>query len=91
MARCCIKTFKSRKNWAQPNLSRLSRHAPEGAIVLIPGKLLGSGEVEGSPTVAAYSASEGARDKIIAAGGKYLSLNDLMSRKSRRKGVIILG
>ena len=86
-----LRLSKSRKNWAQPNLSRLSRHAPEGAIVLIPGKLLGSGEVEGSPTVAAYSASEGARDKIIAAGGKYLSLNDLTSENPEGKGVIILG
>ena len=86
-----LRLSKSRKNWAQPNLSRLSRHAPEGAIVLIPGKLLGSGEDEGSPTVAAYSASEGARDKIIAAGGKYLSLNDLMTENPEGKGVIILG
>ena len=86
-----IRLSKSRKNWAQPNLSRLSRYAPEGAIVLIPGKLLGSGEVERSPIVAAYSASEGARDKIIAAGGKYLSLNDLMTENPEGKGVIILG
>ena len=33
-----IRLSKSRKNWAQPNLSRLSRYAPEGAIVLIPEK-----------------------------------------------------
>ena len=81
-----IRLSKSRKNWAQPNLSRLSRYAPEGAIVLIPGKLLGSGEVEGSPTVAAYSASEGARDKIIAAGGKYLSCLLYTSPSPRDRG-----
>ena len=30
---------KSRKNWAQPNLSRATRYAPEGATILVPGKL----------------------------------------------------
>ena len=32
---------KSRSNWAEPNLSRLERHMPEDAVVLVPGKLLG--------------------------------------------------
>jgi len=40
-----LRLSKSRSNWAQPNLSRVSRYAPEGATVLVPGKLLGSGEV----------------------------------------------
>ena len=86
-----LRLSKSRKNWAQPNLSRLSRHATKGAVILVPGKLLGSGEVEGSPTVAAYSASVGARDKIIAAGGKYLSLSDLMNENPEGNGVVIIG
>ncbi|RAH13784.1 MAG: 50S ribosomal protein L18e [Methanobacteriota archaeon] len=86
-----LRLSKSRKNWAQPNLSRLSRHAPEGAVVLVPGKLLGSGDLEGSPVVAAYSASVGARDKIIAAGGKLLTLDDLMKENPEGKGVVILG
>ena len=34
-----LRLSRSRKNWAQPNLSRLTRHAPEGGIVLVPGKL----------------------------------------------------
>ncbi|MAS18547.1 MAG: hypothetical protein CMA38_03970, partial [Euryarchaeota archaeon] len=35
----------SRSNWAEPNLSRLSRYAANEGMVLVPGKLLGSGEV----------------------------------------------
>jgi len=86
-----LRLSKSRKNWAQPNLSRISRYAPKGAVILVPGKLLGSGEVEGSPTVAAYSASTGARDKLTKAGGKYLTLDDLMNENPEGKGVVILG
>ena len=82
---------KSRSNWAQPNLSRLSRHASEDAIVVVPGKLLGSGEIAGSYTVAAYSVSIGAREKIEAAGGKVLSLSELMKKHPKAKGVLLLG
>ncbi len=81
----------SRSNWAQPNLSRLSRYMPADAVVLVPGKLLGSGGVEGSPTVAAYSVSSGARKKIEAAGGRVLSLRELMNENPEGKGVQILG
>ena len=82
---------KSRSQWAQPNLSRLSRYAPEGATVLVPGKLLGSGDVTGSPTVAAYSISSGARAKIEQAGGEVMSLEQLMKANPNGEGVFILG
>ena len=55
---------KSRKNWAQPNLSRVTRYAPEGATILVPGKLLGSGEVTVNRTIAAYSVSTSARANL---------------------------
>ena len=82
---------KSRKNWAQPNLSRVTRYAPEGATVLVPGKLLGSGEVSGNRTIAAYSVSSNARAKIEAAGGRVLTYGELMNENPKGNGVIILG
>ncbi len=86
-----LRLESSRKNWAQPNLSRLSRHAGDASVVLVPGKLLGSGDVAGKPTVAAYRVSEGARNKIEAAGGKVLSIPELMQENPDGKGVFILG
>jgi len=80
-----MRLSKSRKNWAQPNLSRVSRHAPEGSTVLVPGKLLGSGELTNGHTIAAYSVSNGAREKIEA--GR--SSDDLWradERKPNRQG-----
>lgn len=82
---------RSRSNWANPNLSRLSRHCPEGVTVLVPGKLLGSGEVSSKHDVAAYSISAGAREKIEAAGGRVLSLSELMNENPNGSGVYILG
>ncbi|HIG80971.1 MAG TPA: 50S ribosomal protein L18e [Verrucomicrobiales bacterium] len=79
----------SRSNWAEPNLSRLSRHAANEDTVLVPGKLLGSGDVLGKPSVAAYSVS--ARSKIEAAGGRVLTIRELMDENPKGKGVMILG
>lgn len=86
-----MRLSKSRKNWAQPNLSRISRYAPEGATILIPGKLLGSGELVSNHVIAAYSVSEGARDKIEAAGGRIMTYGELMKENPSGKGVVILG
>ena len=85
-----LRLSKSRSNWAQPNLSRVSRYAPEGATVVVPGKLLGSGDVAGAPTIVAYSVSAGARAKVEAAGGRVMSLRELMDENPKGSGVVIL-
>ena len=81
----------SRSNWAEPNLSRLSRTAADDETILVPGKLLGSGDVLGSPNVAAYSVSASARSKIEAAGGRVMTIRDLMDDNPKGTGVRILG
>ena len=86
-----LRLEKSRSNWSQPNLSRLSRHAADEDMVLVPGKLLGSGDVSGQPNVAAYSVSTGARSKIEEAGGRVLTIRELMDENPNGKGVRILG
>ena len=86
-----LRLESSRSNWAEPNLSRLSRYAAEEDVVLVPGKLLGSGDVAGKPSVAAYSVSIGARSKIEAAGGRVLTIRELMNENPDGKGVRILG
>ena len=86
-----LRLEKSRSNWAEPNLSRLSRYAAEEDVVLGPGKLLGSGDVAGKPSVAAYSVSSSAKAKIEAAGGEVVTIHDLMKANPTGKGVFILG
>ncbi len=86
-----LRLERSRSNWAEPNLSRLSRYAGHEDIVLVPGKLLGSGDVSGQPNVAAYSVSIGARSKIEEAGGRVLTIRELMDENPNGKGVRILG
>ncbi|MEE2650145.1 MAG: 50S ribosomal protein L18e [Candidatus Thermoplasmatota archaeon] len=81
----------SRKNWSEPNLSHLSRHAADKDTILVPGKVLGSGEINAGQTVAAYSFSTGAITKIEASGGRTLSIRELMEENPNGRGVRILG
>jgi large subunit ribosomal protein L18e len=53
--------------------------------------LLGSGELSANHTIAAYSVSNGAREKIEAAGGRVVTYSELMNENPSGKGVVILG
>jgi large subunit ribosomal protein L18e len=59
------------------NLSAINRLTKEGEIAAVPGKVLASGSLEHSVTVAAFSFSEEAKEKIKAAGGEVKSLTQL--------------
>jgi large subunit ribosomal protein L18e len=67
---------KPSRNWAQVNISKLEAYVRDGEHVVVPGKLLGSGEVNKAFTVIAYNASASAKAKIAAAGGKVLSMEE---------------
>ena len=78
------------RSWAEVNLSRISRVAPKGATVVVPGKVLGSGAIPHAVTVAAYSFSGSARAKIKAAGGEALSIPQLMKKAPAGSNVKIV-
>src|SRR5256885_16576814 len=82
---------RSRKNWSEVNLSRLSRYAAKGEQIVVPGVVLATGEISTAVTVAAFRASEAARKKIEAAGGKALSLLELAVQNPKGSGVRIMG
>lgn len=56
------------------NVGELARLAEGHKGVVVPGKVLGQGELKGPVTVAASSFSQSAREKIEKAGGRCLSL-----------------
>ena len=69
---------KPRRQRPAVNLSKISRYAKKAELVVVPGKVLASGEIKGSYTIAALNFSEIAEAKITKAGGRALSLRDLM-------------
>ena len=82
---------RSRKNWSEVNLSRVSRHAAKGDQVVVPGVLLAAGDLSVPVTVAAFRASAAARRKVEAAGGRTVSLLELAVQNPKGSRVRILG
>ncbi len=80
-----------RRNWAEVNLSRIGRYAQAKETVVVPGVVLAAGSLEIPVTVGAVRASTGARKKIEAAGGRFMSLPDLARGNPKGSGVRILG
>lgn len=73
------------------NLSRLNRHTERNDVVAVPGKVLGSGEINHPITVAAFAFSGKAKEKIKAAKGKCLSYFDLIKKNPKGSNVKIIG
>ncbi len=79
----------SRKRFAV-NLSKISRYAKENEMVVVPGKVLGSGSLERKLTISAYQFSNGAREKIAKAGAKIIPLNELLLESPKGKKIRII-
>lgn len=72
------------------NVSRLNRVASDGEVLLVPGKVLGSGFIDKKVTVAALSFSLRAVEKIKGAGGSVMSVKELLSNNPGGSGVRVV-
>jgi len=86
-----VRFEKPSRNWSEVNINHLSRIVKSNETIIIPGKLLGSGEINIPVTVAAFSVSESARSKIASAGGSVITIRDLMTQNPKGKGIRIIG
>ncbi len=73
------------------NLSRISQYGKGDKIIVVPGKVLGSGRVEKKLRIAALGFSQTARIKVEQAGGECLTLTSLIEDKIKGKDVMIIG
>ncbi len=85
-----LRLEKPKSNWAEANLSRLEMYATDGETVLVPGKVLAAGDLTKKLTVAAYDFSDAAKAGIHAAGGKTVTLRELMESNPNGTKVKIL-
>ncbi|HDH07178.1 MAG TPA: 50S ribosomal protein L18e [Thermoproteales archaeon] len=72
------------------NLSKISRVASKGDIILVPGKVLGGGELRYPVTIVAWKVSKNAKEKIEKAGGTILSFEELLSKNPRGSNVKVI-
>jgi large subunit ribosomal protein L18e len=73
------------------NLSRINRNAKKDEHVIIPGKVLASGELTQPVHVAAYAFSTSAKEKIEQANGSIMTIHQLLEKNPKGKEVRILG
>lgn len=73
------------------NLSSLSRHTKEDEIVIVPGKVLGAGNLNHKITISAFQFSNGAKEKIEKAGSRIVPLVELRKSNPSGKGIRIMG
>jgi large subunit ribosomal protein L18e len=73
------------------NLSRIDRVTKENEIIIVPGKVLGTGALSHPMTIAAWSFSTGAVEKIEKAKAKAITIDDLMKDSAKGKSIRIIG
>jgi len=72
------------------NLSKLNKVSKDNETILIPGKVLGSGSLDHKLTVAAFSFSDQAKEKIQLSNGNLLSIHELMKNNPKGKNIRII-
>jgi large subunit ribosomal protein L18e len=73
------------------NLYKIEQFAQDGETILVPGKVLSVGEIKKKVDVAAMKFSTEAKEKILGAKGKVLSISELLHKNPEGKKVRILG
>lgn len=73
------------------NLSRINRFTKENEVIVVPGKVLGSGTLNHSVVIAALSFSGSAKQQIEKAKGKCITISELTKQNPKGKDVKVLG
>jgi large subunit ribosomal protein L18e len=72
------------------NVWKIDKYAKDNETIIVPGKVLGTGELSKKVNVVAFNFSEEALSKI-SKNGKALSIEELMKSNPKGKGVRIIG
>lgn len=80
----------SRKAY-EVNVSRLEKHAKKGEIIVVPGTVIGTGALTKPLTVAALRFSGTACEKIEKAGGKCMSIEEMVKDNPNGKKLRVMG
>jgi large subunit ribosomal protein L18e len=86
-----VELEKPTRQRREVNLSRLNRFTEEGEIVVVPGKVLSSGDLDHKLTIAAWRFSESSLEKINGQKGKAITIEELMKSDIKGKKVRIMG
>ena len=86
-----LRLQKPLKNWPEVNLNRISKYTNDKETALIPGKVLSDGDLTKKITISAWAFTENSKEKIKKAGGKYMTIEQLLKNNPKGKDIRILG
>lgn len=81
---------RPRRDRVEVNLSKISTIVKEGDTVLVPGKVLGAGNLDKKVTIAAFSFTKSASMLLEKSGSKQISFEKLLETNPSGNGVIII-
>jgi len=81
---------RPRRRRVAVNVWKIGKYARGASAIIVPGVVLGYGKLNKPVTVAALRFSAKAKEKIVEAGGKALSIEDLLKENPRGSGVRII-
>ncbi|MFC1753504.1 50S ribosomal protein L18e [Thermoproteota archaeon] len=82
---------KATRNRRIVNLSRINRFTKDSEVIIVPGKVLGSGALDHKLTIAAFDFSQGAVEKLRAKNCDVLSIIELMQKNVKTQDIRIIG
>jgi len=82
---------RPRRKAYEVNLFRLDRYARAKETIVVPGTVLGSGELKKPVTVAALKFSGKAKEEIKKAGGKAMSIDEFIQSRPKFDQVRVMG
>lgn len=73
------------------NLGQIDKFVKDNDVVVVPGKVLGTGNISHRITLCSFSISTTGAKKITASGGKIVDFTHLIKSNPTGKGVKIVG
>ena len=84
------KLNKPRRQRVEVNLSHIERHVKKGETVIVPGVVMGFGELSKPVTISAWRFTGPAKQKIEDSKGKVISIEELVAKNPKGTKVRIL-
>ncbi len=84
------KLNKPRRQRVEVNLSKIDRYAKKGETIIVPGVVMGFGELTKPLTVSAWRFTGPAKEKIEKSKGKAISVEELIEKNPKGTKVRIM-
>ena len=79
---------RPKRKTIEVNLNKINKLTKDNSTVVIPGKVLSDGEISKPLTIAAFSFSDAARQKLR--NSKLISIDELAKMNKKGEGIIII-